>query len=86
MGQLNRKLTCVVAVMAGYLGMYSAYVERSGIRCSLGYAQNDLHPLGTDRSRIAELTSANRRYAFAAAVTVSPTFTRPVPSQRPSCP
>lgn len=36
MGQLNRVLTCVVAVMAGYLGTYSAYVERSGLPWSLG--------------------------------------------------
>ena len=29
MGQLNCLLTCVVTVIAGYLGTYSAYVERS---------------------------------------------------------
>jgi hypothetical protein len=31
MGQLNRPLTYVVTVMAGYLSAYSADVERSGL-------------------------------------------------------
>jgi hypothetical protein len=31
MGQLNLPLTCVVTVIMGYLGTYSAYVEPSGL-------------------------------------------------------
>jgi hypothetical protein len=31
-----RLLTCIVTVMVGYLGTYSAYVERSGLPCPLG--------------------------------------------------
>jgi hypothetical protein len=30
-GQLNLPLTCVVTVIMGYLGTYSAYVEPSGL-------------------------------------------------------
>jgi len=30
-GQLNLLLTCIVAVMTGYLGTYSAYIEPSGL-------------------------------------------------------
>jgi hypothetical protein len=30
-GPLNRPLTCIVTVTAGYLGTYSAYVEQSGL-------------------------------------------------------
>jgi hypothetical protein len=44
MGQLKRLLTCVVTVMAGYFGTYSAYVERSGLPWSLGYEQYYRHP------------------------------------------
>jgi len=36
MGKINRVLTCVVAVMAGYLGTYSVYMERSGLPWPLG--------------------------------------------------
>jgi hypothetical protein len=36
MGHLNRLLTCIVTVMAGYLGTYSAYVERSGLPVAAG--------------------------------------------------
>ena len=42
MGQLNRLLTWVVTVMAGYLGTYSAYVEWSGLPWSLGYKPYDV--------------------------------------------
>ena len=31
MGHFNLPLACIVTVMAGYLGAYSAYVERSGL-------------------------------------------------------
>jgi hypothetical protein len=31
MGHLNLLLTCIVTVMTGYLGTYSAYVEPSGL-------------------------------------------------------
>jgi hypothetical protein len=40
MEHLNLQLTCTVTVMAGYLGMYSAYVESSGLPWSLGYEQH----------------------------------------------
>jgi hypothetical protein len=39
MEDLNLQLTCTVTVMAGYLGMCSAYVEPSGLPWSLGYEQ-----------------------------------------------
>jgi hypothetical protein len=39
MEDLNLQLTCTVTVMAGDLGMYSAYVEPSGLPWSLGYEQ-----------------------------------------------
>jgi hypothetical protein len=37
MEDLNLQLTCTVTDMAGDLGMYSAYVEPSGLPWSLGY-------------------------------------------------
>lgn len=39
MEDLNLQLACTVTVMAGDLGMYSAYVEPSGLPWSLGYEE-----------------------------------------------
>ena len=49
MGQLNRLLTCIVTVMAAYLGTYWAYVERSGLPWSLGYEQCETGVSGASR-------------------------------------
>lgn len=42
MGQLNHFPTSGFIVIAGYLGAYSAHVERSGPLWSLGYEASDM--------------------------------------------
>jgi hypothetical protein len=51
MEHLNRLLTCVVTVMAGYSGTYSAYVERSGLPWSLGMSSTTGIPPVSRRRR-----------------------------------
>jgi hypothetical protein len=61
MGHLNRVLTSVFTVMAGYVGAYSAYVERSAPPWSLGYEPYDAR-LGRLRlSFVAALISTSAR-------------------------
>ena len=55
MGHFNLLLTCIVTVMTGYLGTYSACVEPSGLPWSLDYEPYDVR-LGP--SPLSALTSA----------------------------
>jgi hypothetical protein len=60
MGHLNLLLTCIVTVMTGYLGTYSAYVEPRGLPWSLDYGPYEARLCRLEPSPLSALTSAFR--------------------------
>ena len=74
MGILNRLLTCIVTVTAGYLGTYSTYVERSGLPCPLGCQQCYRPPARLAPSWAAPLGRTDSRWATSGVCLASARF------------